>query len=646
MTLLSRTITVAALSLSTWGFAQTTPALSPNPAASQALTGTGQVENADFNPVQIYICGSTQKISPGPAPDCSPGAKGVSYALPLANGAQFVQTDSTGNFQVTLKNPLAVNNYVWLVQLTTSTAPGSKPVPKTTGPEQVLPASAPPFVTYISRPDKGLVDVTGTGQPTSPDGYTANIYVCVLPAGTGQALMASAGSPDCSPTGTYKTFATAPLTTGPDGSFNEKVSLPKGSGDYIAVTQVATLVNGVANPSQSTTVRQPTYDGVCQYSFNDCDYIWTLLGGIEQADLSAQSSQTEGFVDLFVRAPWNSRLLNAWLHSRFLGAPASTNTLNVVTAATSASGFTTQQLPQTVLAVDYTLGYEHDFLLPSARNPGSGQFTLGPIVSIGGTTPLDASSASLAYKVPDYGTNECAQLQQRFGSAQITNTSGDTPVTIKGPNPNGYAPPLPPPGYYTTSTQSTSTTPGCVVQPPPGHSVAGNSTANPPGTQITTIAFSNQDRTSFLMKWEAGARFINRWHTGTSTYCSSWSSATQGHANDGPCVRMIVDSTIGQDQDITAGYLRHFVFKNNIVVPLGKKGLYFFGSAQNRFEHNKNYSPLILSSVPIATGANPPAGSITIPSDSVFVLPLKQPDRDYYRIGFGIDVTTLMKAWF
>lgn len=641
MTLLVRAALVSLLLTGFAAGAQTVPSLANPVPGATTLSGTGQAEGDAYKTVEVYICGSATKPA-NPLPDCSDEKTDV---LPLANGAAKVEiTDAGGKFQATLTTPLAANSFVWAIQKATpkTGAPVNTP---TKGPEQVLPASVAPLIGSISRTGD-TVTISGVGQSTTPDGYATNVYACVLPAGPGAQLMASGTAPDCSPSGTYAALAVQNKTTGADGSFFLQVTVPKNSGDYVAVTQVATLVNGSAAPAQSTPVRQPRYDGVCQYEFNDCDFIWSLLGGIEQADLSSQSSQTEGFVDFFVRAPWNARLASAWLLSRFLGAPASTNTLNVVTAATSASGFTTAQLPQTVFAVDYMIGYEHDFRLPGEKNPGSGMFTFGPIAALGATTPLDSSTASVAYKVPDYGTNECNQLQQRFGAPFTigTATGSGTPATYTSftltgkANPNGYAPALPPPGYA-----SGGATPACVVQPPPGSSSA---TPSSPGTQITTIAFSNQDRTSFLLKWEAGFRFINRWHSGSSQHCSSWSPGSQGHEKDGPCLRMIADVTIGQDQDITAGYLRHFVLKNDIVVPLGKKGLFFFGDAQNRIEHNKNYSPLILNSVPIATGPNPPTGSVTIPSSSVFVLPLKQSDRDYYRIGFGIDVTTLMKAWF
>lgn len=84
------------------------------------------------------------------------------------------------------------------------------------------------------------------------------------------------------------------------------------------------------------------------------------------------------------------------------------NTLNVATAATNASGFTTASQPPNILAVDYNIDYEH---IPSARNnPQNAMFTWGPIMDFGATTSLDAPKPTLAYTIPNFRANECAQL--------------------------------------------------------------------------------------------------------------------------------------------------------------------------------------------------------------------------------------------
>jgi hypothetical protein len=63
----------------------------------------------------------------------------------------------------------------------------------------------------------------------------------------------------------------------------------------------------------------------------------------------------------------------------------------------------------------------------------------------------------------------------------------------------------------------------------------------------------------------------------------------------------------------------------------GGSWLYLFGSAYMRLAKNQNYSPLILNT---ATG-------VTVPSSTVTVLPLEQPNRDYYRLGVGLNINQL-----
>lgn len=621
-----------------------------NPAPGTTLSGTGQPENdKNFGTVEIFVCAGPN--APAPADlDCTKDASHqIGPANPSPADANYFQTDSNGNFQATLAKPLAKDSYVWITQVATPTAAGApKPEPNSLAEAVAVTQPIQPRILTTGRNPAGDLVVTGTAQPNTGTIAAGQVSLCVLPPANGYPYFHNNQKMDCTAPAALSLIS---VPVNPDGTFSATLSLPRRSGDYIAVTQTVSPSGGSPAPDSIVPMQPSSYDGVCQYSFNDCDYIWTLLGGLEQADLSSQSSQTEGFLDLFVRAPWNMRWGSIWLRSRFLGAPAATNTLNVATAATNASGFTTAQLPQNVFAVDYNIGFEHDFLLPGTKDPQNAMFTWGPILDFGATTPLDASAPTLAYTVPNYGTNECAQLQARFGAPFTTNSPPSipppgttTPVTLTGQsNKYGYNPYLPPPGYYVTNNNGTpgvSTTPGCVVQPTPGTTVAS---VGQPGTQITTLAFSHEDRTSFLLKWQAGVRLINRWHTDASSVCSTWSPSSAGHANDGRCSRLIADISIGQDESITGGYLRHFVLNNDILLPIATTGLYFFGTASTRFSRNETFSPLILNSVPIASGANPTAGSVTIPSPSVFVLPLRQPNRDFYRIGFGIDVTSLIK---
>ena len=177
---------------------------------------------------------------------------------------------------------------------------------------------------------------------------------------------------------------------------------------------------------------------------------------------------------------------------------------------------------------------------------------------------------------------------------------------------------------------------GCVVQP----NSANTTSAAAPGTQIKDIGFSNEDRSSFLLKWGAGVRIMDRWGVVGAD------DKTACHSAAG-CTRLSADITIGQDQAITGGLLRRFVVKTDAVIPILTTGAFFFASADNRIARDQTVSPLILSPVTLATNTTTStctASTTTVcyPSSNVFVLPFKQQNRDYYRIGIGIDALKIL----
>ncbi len=145
------------------------------------------------------------------------------------------------------------------------------------------------------------------------------------------------------------------------------------------------------------------------YAYNDCHWVFSAIGGVEQTDLSSQNSQTDGFIDAFIRSPASSGIF-VWTEIRVLGAPSNSNTQNISAAITNASGSVTASTLSTVgTSIDYVLGGEVDL----ARS-NNGYLSLGLIAGFGATTPLSSQTATVAYAVPAYGSNECSQLQQKL----------------------------------------------------------------------------------------------------------------------------------------------------------------------------------------------------------------------------------------
>lgn len=233
-----------------------------------------------------------------------------------------------------------------------------------------------------------------------------------------------------------------------------------------------------------------------------------------------------------------------------------------------------------------TVGQAIDFVAGAQVNlfHNYGAYSFNPIVGAGFTTPLNSQNVVLRYQTPDPAAFECQELfdPNRFGNDLAARG------VVKG-------------------------TSSCLMAPG--------------GTAIQQLAFSNQDRSNFLGKWGVGIRTITRFD--------------KGAGNDPE--RGVVDLVFGQDATLTGGAMHKFVLKIDGVHPLpikNNKYLYLFGSAGIRLVHNQNLDPLILQTVDITKG------SPAIPSPQVLVLPLRQSNRDFYRIGIGLDLKEIFTKLF
>ncbi len=501
----------------------------------------------------------------------------------------------TATLPVTIQNPIKV-----------TLAPGQNTVTVMTGAIGSIVAQLP----------AGATGTTGSTQDISPWGFAEK----------------NAG-------GVY-TFTTTSgaQASGANKSFNYEIDYTDAAKQDQKAYLIVDVEDSVSLPLVGLTAsaggkKKKPYDDLCQYQFNDCDWQYTLMGGAEESSLSAQDSETNALVSLFVRGPWNVRTGSVWSLVRFLGAANANNTNNVVAAFTTATGSSSSSgLPQVGTALDYAVGYEYDWFHPNSDNPGSGQFTLGAIVAFGATTPLSAQHATTAYVVPAWGTNECSQLISRFPSS-----AGSSSLPAQPSSPYITTTVTPTSGTATT----TSAGPYCIINNRPVTTTSSAGTTLVSGTAQTDIAFAPEDRNSFLLKYAAGIRLITRFNAPGTAFCG-----TSSAPNVGVCSRGIVDFTFGQDQAITGGILRHFVAKSDVNFPIPKTSVYFFGSAAIRFTRNQNFSPLILQPATIVASSPTPPATIAVPSSTTWVLPLTQPNRDFYRLGLGLDLGSALTKIF
>jgi hypothetical protein len=138
------------------------------------------------------------------------------------------------------------------------------------------------------------------------------------------------------------------------------------------------------------------------------------------------------------------------------------------------------------------------------------------------------------------------------------------------------------------------------------------------------VAFTLQDRNRFFRQGYAGFRLATHFLGDTQRirYPETF------------------DLTYGFNESITGGRIHGGVLRLEGFVPVPYSALswvYFFGTGIFRPGGHSNIStPFLLDQAP----------SGTLPTDpGAVVIPIPQADRDYYRIGVGIDLVELVKGW-
>lgn len=495
-------------------------------------------------------------------------------------------------------------------------------LPPLTSAKPQIPDPAPPVV--IGQLLDGMKTFQIKAQKLDPATYpkVPALKVCVYKTPPG-----STQDADCT-----KPNSTAPVAelvddTGkpaiqvtPKNPLSATITLadPLAVGVAVYLVEIDTDSNGkihTVTSDQSTVIAsQQCNKSIDTNPFSDCDWHFSLIGGVEQSGLAAQANQTDGFLRVFTRAGYGNYFL-LWGAVRLLGAPSQSSSNGVVSAFSNPTGsITTQSLTSVGYAIDYSLGFE---ALPwyKSRTP---QYTVSLVGEFGGTTPLASTTLAAAYKAPAFGTVECQELYSRF--------QGDF-------KQDGIAP-----GNTTNTTGSTA---ACLV-----NTNAATSSGSPAVTTyapVNNIGFSNQDRASFLGKWFFGARTIDRFLAKDARACGDSDPVNKV----APCARGIVDLLFGADASVNGGYFRPWVFKVDAVHPLLIKStsyVYLFGSFSTRIKRNVDQSPLILQAGDLSSLTG--TGSSAAPNVNTVVLPLTQPDRDFYRFGIGLDASCLFSKLF
>jgi hypothetical protein len=137
------------------------------------------------------------------------------------------------------------------------------------------------------------------------------------------------------------------------------------------------------------------------------------------------------------------------------------------------------------------------------------------------------------------------------------------------------------------------------------------------------VAFIQLDRDRFFRQYYAGVRlqtyFFNLFNMPMQRFPAQF------------------DLTIGQNEFVTGGKLKGPVFRIEGYYPLPFEEMKFiniFGSAVLRFGAATTGTPLVLIAAPDGT---------PVPAPNVALIALPQPNRDYYRVGFGLDFISFVE---
>ncbi len=378
---------------------------------------------------------------------------------------------------------------------------------------------------------------------------------------------------------------------------------PKDTGDI----DLAVSIVDQNNQTVATVTPPPVAKGTAPKYFTETPPQWSdkdekpasikIVGGYEEGFQSAQAANSDVFLAVYGRSLFLEDKFGPFYDIRLQSSPQASGTYGVVSVLTNPSGAVTSQNLQSVgSAVDFTLGLEYQLWNKLHR----GQTSIGLIAGGGFVTPLQTNSVNATYSMPAFGTVECTELQSRL-SGVLSN-----------------------PVYAGIQANTASTSTSCYTNKTTSTSV-----------NVAALEYNAPNQPNLFSKYAAGLRFVNRF--------PGASKLKQCDENT-PCERGYIDFTLGQNASISGGTMKHLVANIDTIYPLpipNLNFLYLFGSASKRFyDLPPNQSPLVLA-LPPASG---PSSLAPPPNPAILVLPLTQPDRDFYRIGIGVNICQIFSA--
>jgi len=375
-------------------------------------------------------------------------------------------------------------------------------------------------------------------------------------------------------------------------------------------------------PAASAGMPAKTTDGNKSDDKKTPDFQNLFLRAVAGVDLSAASSlptQQKVFLELNVLAPFPffrglnntpsvpdtmSRRVWVWLNPRFTSLPQQTATLlqNIQSSDASFNSLAQTNFNQVVQGIEVLAGAEFILNRPNHTirfgNIDQGLST-SVYVSGGFITPLSATSNNaVEFNLPS--TLTPSQLCQVFGGTFANNMC---PV-------------------MTPTVCSGSNTP---------------SNTMPPCTNV--VAFVPADRTRFFYQYYTGIRVKTFFFRNASSNSAIQKRCEGVEKSDDICPIFpgIFEVGVGQNAAVSAGRLRGLILRAEGFYPLPfRPELHLFVTSWiHTGGHNVETTPVILDNTS-------PTVDLTAPG--VFTVAVHAPNRDYYRLGMGVDLISLVKT--
>jgi hypothetical protein len=361
-------------------------------------------------------------------------------------------------------------------------------------------------------------------------------------------------------------------------------------------------------------------------------------------DLSAPSSRTlrqSYFIDFDLLAPFRfpgikhnvdplENRVFFWLNPRITSLPQAANFSTISSINETGSFFDTNQtIDKIAKGFDVNGGIDIALVKPRDGIPWWAEYSntqakLTPSLIIGGgmSTPFSTDSTQVTSAVTQAICDAfAAPVGQQFSIGTPNSSNGAQGLFCTFNDPNA-----------STNPQKS---PLIQVQNP-------SSNPDPNKGVRSFIEFYEQDRSRFFRRYYAGLRLKTYFFSpDVHSYCQPFESR---NLDEGDCAAPydmfpgIIDLTFGQDESVTRGRTLGVVARLDAVYPLPWfRGMHVFGSMYTRI-HGSSKVNQPFSGYTIVNPTNGAANDL-----NTFRFAFQPLDRDYFRIGVGVDLIQVFK---